>query len=196
MTMRLDRTAVHLAIDMQRLFAEPGPWFVPWMPKVLPNVVEIARRHPGRTVLTRFIPPAQPADLPGAWRDYYRHWRAMTRDSLDRRLLDVVEPLRNLAPPARVCDKAVYSAFGNPALVRWLRARSVETLIVTGGETDVCVLATVMAAIDRGFRVVLPTDALCSGSDASHDALLMLYRKRFAHQIATASTEEVLRIWE
>jgi nicotinamidase-related amidase len=53
-----------------------------------------------------------------------------------------------------------------------------------------------MAAIDRGFRVVLATDALCSGSDASHDALLMLYRGRFAHQIATVSTEEVLRTWE
>jgi nicotinamidase-related amidase len=196
MKVRLDRTAVHLAIDMQRLFAEPGPWFVPWMPKVLPNVVEIARRHPERTVLTRFIPPAEPADLPGAWRDYYRHWRAMTRECLDERLLDLVEPLRVLSPPARVCDKAVYSAFAHAGLLRWLRAQSIETLIVTGGETDVCVLATVMAAIDRGYRVVLPTDALCSASDASYDALVMLYRERFAHQIATASTEEVLRSWE
>jgi nicotinamidase-related amidase len=196
MKLHLDRSAVHLVIDMQRLFAEPGPWFVPWMPKVLPNVVEIARRHPDRTVLTRFIPPAEPGDLPGAWRDYYRHWRAMTRECLDDRLLDLVEPLRALAPPARVCDKAVYSAFGNPALSRWLRTQSVDTLIVTGGETDVCVLATVMAAVDRGFRVVLPTDALCSGNDRSHDALLMLYRERFAHQVDTASTEEVLWAWE
>jgi nicotinamidase-related amidase len=67
---------------------------------------------------------------------------------------------------------------------------------VTGGETDVCVLATVMAAVDRGFHVVLPTDALCSGNDTSHDALLTLYRQRFGQQITTSSTEEILSRWE
>jgi nicotinamidase-related amidase len=193
---RLDRGAVHVAVDMQRVFAEPGPWFVPWMPKVLPHIVELARCHPERTVFTRFIPPPEPADMPGAWRDYYRHWRAMTQANLDERLLDLVEPLRMLVPPARLCDKAVYSAFGNPGLARWLAAQGVRTLVVTGGETDVCVLATVIAAIDHGFHVVLPTDALCSGNDASHDALLTLYRQRFAHQIATVSTEEILSRWE
>jgi len=53
-----------------------------------------------------------------------------------------------------------------------------------------------MAAIDHGFHVVLPTDALCSGNDTSHDALLTLYRQRFAHQIAAVATEEVLSRWE
>jgi nicotinamidase-related amidase len=192
----LDRSAVHLAVDLQRLFAEPGPWFVPWMPKVLPRIAALARRHPERTVLTRFIPPREPADLPGAWRDYYRHWRAMTQENLDARLLGLVEPLAALVPPARLCDKAVYSAFGNPGLARWLAARGARTLIVTGGETDVCVLATVMAAVDRGFHVVLPTDALCSGNDTSHDALLTLYRQRFGQQITTSSTEEILSRWE
>jgi hypothetical protein len=39
---------------------------------------------------------------------------------------------------------------------------------------------------------VLPTDAPCTG----HDALLTLWRQRFAHQIATVATEEVLSRWE
>lgn len=64
-----------------------------------------------------------------------------------------------------------------------------------GGETDICVLATVMAAVDYGFRVVLPTDALCSTSDATHDALLKLYRERFSQQIVATTTEDVLRRW-
>jgi len=54
---RLDRSAFHIAVDMQFLFAEPTEWFVPWLPRVLPNVLEIARHHPDRTLLTRFIPP-------------------------------------------------------------------------------------------------------------------------------------------
>ena len=33
--------------------------------------------------------------------------------------------------------------------------RRSDTLIVTGSETDVCVLATVLAAIDCGIRVVV-----------------------------------------
>ncbi|SKA12334.1 Nicotinamidase-related amidase [Enhydrobacter aerosaccus] len=196
MPFHLGRDAVHVAIDIQRVFAEPSPWHVPWMARTIPNVVAIASRHPDRTIFTRFIPPREAGEMPGAWRNYYRHWQALTRNVLDERLLDLVEPLRRLVPPARVCDKAVYSAFANRALGRWLGERSIGTLIISGGETDVCVLATVMAAIDRGFRVVLPTDALCSGNDASHDALLALFRQRFEHQIRTASTEEVLCSWE
>jgi nicotinamidase-related amidase len=194
--LRLGRSAIHLAIDMQQLFAEPGPWGVPWLPKVLPNIVELARRHPERTVMTRFVPPNAPDETSGAWRDYYRHWQAMTRSQLDHRLLELVEPLRRLAPPARVCDKSVYSAFGHRGLAPWLHQRGADTLVVSGGETDVCVLATVMAAIDRGFRVVLPTDALCSGCDGTHDAMLLLFRERFRHQVVTASTEEVLEAWD
>jgi len=51
---RLDRSAFHIAVDMQLLFAEVTEWFVPWLPRVLPNVVAIARRHPDRTLLTRY----------------------------------------------------------------------------------------------------------------------------------------------
>ena len=188
--------AVHLAVDMQRLFADPdSPWCVPWLPRVLPQVGELARRHPERTVFTRFIPPRQPEEMPGAWQDYYRRWQAMTQQNIDERLLALVEPLAALVPPAHLCDKAVYSAFANPKLLPWLKAQGADTLIVSGGETDVCVLATVMAALDLGFHIVLPTDALCSVSDSTHDALLLLYRQRFSQQIATASTEQVLQAW-
>jgi nicotinamidase-related amidase len=110
-------------------------------------------------------------------------------------LLELVEPLARFVPPAHLCDKAVYSAFGNPRLASWLEAQGADTLIVSGGETDVCVLASVMSALDLGFHVVLATDALCSASDRTHDALLTLYRERFSQQIATATTEEVLQAW-
>jgi nicotinamidase-related amidase len=188
--------AIHLAIDMQRLFGEPdSPWCVPWLSRVLPQVVELARRRPERTVFTRFIPPQRPEDMPGAWCDYYKRWRAMTQQNLDERLLELAPPLQTLVPPAHLCDKAVYSAFGNTKLAPWLAAQGADTLIVSGGETDVCVLATVMSAIDLGYHVVLATDALCSASDQTHDALLLLYRERFSQQITTASTEEVLEAW-
>ncbi len=180
---------------MQCLFAEATEWFVPWLPKVLPNVVQIAESHPDRTIFTRFIPPEDPEHATGAWRDYYRRWRSMTRGCIDPHLLELVEPLRRLVPPAKVLNKAVNSAFSHPRLAPSLRRRGVETLIVTGGETDVCVLATVMAAVDLGFRVVLPGDALCSANDDTHDALMRLYHARYSQQIEATTTERVLQEW-
>ena len=117
----LDRTAIHIAVDMQCLFAEPTEWFVPWLPKVLPRVLEIAGRHPERTIFTRFMPPQDPEHASGAWRDYYQRWRSMTRDRIDPHLLELVEPLRKLVPPAKVMNKTVYSAFAHPRLAQHYR---------------------------------------------------------------------------
>jgi nicotinamidase-related amidase len=193
--LRLDRTAAHIAVDMQRLFAEPTEWFVPWLPKVLPKVLEIASRHPDRTVFTRFMPPMTPEDATGAWREYYRRWQGMTQSHIDPGLLELVEPLRALVPPAYQLDKPAYSAFSSQRLLPGLRRRGIETLIVTGDETDVCVMATVIAAVDHGFRVVLPTDALCSGHDPTHDALIKLYHERYSQQIETTMTERIVEEW-
>lgn len=180
---------------MQLLFAEPGPWQVPWLVRVSPQVAELAQRHPERTVFTRFVPPQEADDVPGAWRDYYHHWRAMTRENLDTRLLELVAPLARLAPPAWICDKATYSGFSNPQLRRWLSDHRIETLIVGGGETDICVLATVMSALDLGYRVMLASDALCSVNDATHDALMLLFSRRYSQQIQTATTAQILSAW-
>jgi nicotinamidase-related amidase len=64
-------SAVHLCVDMQRIFSSDGPWPTPWMERVLPTVTRIAERFPERTVFTRFITRATPADAIGRWRSYY-----------------------------------------------------------------------------------------------------------------------------
>jgi nicotinamidase-related amidase len=45
-----------------------------------------------------------------------------------------------------------------------------RSLVITGSETDVCVLATALDAVDRGYRVILIENAVCCSSDAGHDA--------------------------
>jgi nicotinamidase-related amidase len=190
-----DRTA-HICVDMQNIFAEETPWHTPWMARVLPVVTRIAERHPSRTIFTRFIPPCRPAQMPGSWQRYYERWRELTLVRIDPWLIDLVPPLATLAPPAEVIDKRVYSPFSEPKLSDLLRRRRVDSLLITGAETDVCVLAAVLDAVDLGYRVVLATDALCSSSDATHDALLALYRNRFSQQIETASSETILACWD
>jgi nicotinamidase-related amidase len=188
--------AVHLCVDMQRIFSPDGPWPTPWMERVLPLVTALAERFPERTVFTRFITPERPEEMLGMWRIYYEKWRETTRQHLDPRLLDLVPPLAKLAPPAIVIDKTRYSAFTEPGLLTHLRQRGADTLIVTGSETDVCVLATVLGAVDHGYRIVLVRDAVCSSSDEGHDALMEIYERRYNVQIETTDAETVLRAWQ
>ena len=101
-----------------------------------------------------------------------------------------------LAPPAEVIDKRLYSPFSEPQLGDLFRRVEFDSLVITGAETDVCVLAAVLDAVDLGYRVILATDALCSSSDATHDALLTLCRNRFSQQIETASSETILACWD
>jgi nicotinamidase-related amidase len=187
--------SMHLCIDMQCLFGAGTPWHTPWLERVLPTVALLAERVAAHTIFTRFLPPVDPSQAGGAWRCYYERWEGMTRHVLDPALLELVPPLRRLVPPATVLDKHVYSAFANRRLVPLLAERRCSTLVITGGETDVCVLATVMGAIDRGYRVVLAIDGLCSSQDSTHDALMLLYRSRFAQQIECAPMEEIMDAW-
>jgi nicotinamidase-related amidase len=180
---------------MQRVFSSEGPWATPWMEKVLPVTAQLAGRYPERTVFTRFIPPERPDQMPGMWQRYYTRWRAATRECLDLSLLELMPPLAALCPPASVIDKARYSAFAEPSLLAHLRERGADALIVSGSETDVCVLATVLGAVDLGYPVLVVRDAVCSSSDEGHDMLMRLYQVRFTEQIATADAAEVLQQW-
>ena len=191
----LTARSVHLCLDMQRLFSAAGPWPMPWMDRVLPAVAELAGRYPDRTVFTRFIPPEKPEQMPGVWQSYYVRWRVATRECLDPALLELMPPLAALCPPATIIDKTRYSAFAEPGLLAHLRERQADALIITGSETDVCVLATVLGAVDLGYRVIVVRDALCSSSDEGHDMLMRLYHTRFTEQIETADAETVLSQW-
>lgn len=191
----LTERSVHLCIDMQRVFSAEGPWATPWMTKVLPVAARLAGRYPERTVFTRFIPPERPDQMPGMWQRYYTRWRTATRECLDLSLLELMPPLAALCPPAAVIDKMCYSAFAEPTLLTHLRERKADALIVSGSETDVCVLATVLGAVDLGYPVVVVRDAVCSSSDEGHDMLMRLYQVRFTEQVATADAAVVLQRW-
>lgn len=191
----LNDNCVHLCVDMQRLFGPDGPWPVPWTEKVLPAIEELVSRHPARTIFTRFIPADRPGEAPGMWANYYRRWAEVTLSNIDRRLIDLMPRLVRFVPPATILDKRVYSPWTAGRLDAQLSGSGVSALVISGGETDVCVLATVLGAIDRGFRVVLVTDAICSSADQTHDALMEVYHSRFSEQVEVATTVEVLDGW-
>ena len=187
--------AVHLCIDMQNIFAKGGVWETPWMERVLPAISDICARYADRTVFTRFITPQQPQDRHGQWQAYFTKWQRATRSHLAPGALDIVPELARYAPPALVVDKPAYSAFFGSRLGHLLVERHVGTVVVSGAETDVRVLATVLGAVDLGLRVIIVQDALCSSSDAGHDALMTMYRTRFNAQIDLVSAGELFEMW-
>lgn len=185
----------HLCLDMQKLFAPDGPWATPWMTRVLPVTVKLAEAFRDRTVFTRFIPPVTADAEIGVWRRFYRRWEAVTREQLPPGMLDLVDEFAPFAPPAPVVDKTRLSAFSAPGLAAALNARATDTLVISGAETDMCVLASVLGAVDRGYRVIIVTDAVCSSSDSGHDALMTLYRERFTEQIEAVESAILLDAW-
>ena len=187
--------AVHLCIDMQNIFAKGGVWETPWMERVLPAVVTLTALNPERTIFTRFITPETSDKRPGRWQRYFQRWKQATRAELPPRQLDLVPELERFAPPALVVDKPGYSAFTSPKLYPFLIQRQVGTVVLSGTETDVCVLATALGAVDLGFRVVIAEDALCSSLDAGHDALMTLYRNRFSEQIDLVKLDHLKELW-
>jgi nicotinamidase-related amidase len=189
-----DRT-VHLCIDMQNLFTPGAPWATPWLERTVPVITALVEHAPKRTVFTRFIPPLNKDAARGVWKAYYKKWECVTREKLAPHMIELIPALARHAPPAAVIDRQTYCAFGNGRLSAYLNEHQVDTLLISGGETDVCVLATVLAAVDRGYRVILAEDALCSSSDQNHDALMDLYKQRFDIQIEVASTCDLLACW-
>jgi nicotinamidase-related amidase len=187
--------SIHVCVDMQAMFGEGTDWTLPWMKRVLPNIVAICERHAADTIFTRFIPARRPGDGEGTWRRYYQRWASMTLEHLGPDMVDLAPELKRFAPPAQTVDKPVYSPWLGSDLNARLRARNAGTLVVTGGETDVCVLSTVLGAVDFGYRTIIVQDALCSSSDEQHDALLDLYSNRYGQHIETATTEEILGRW-
>lgn len=182
----------HICVDMQRMFAEDTPWKVGWMERVSPQVLEVVGRHAERTIFSRFLPPVRSADAEGLWRAYYEKWWMMTGEHLPAEMYGLLPELAAFTPPAIVFDKRTYSPWVDGRLNNYLKRHDVETLVITGGETDVCVLATALGAIDLGYRAIILTDAVCSGADETHDASLKLLQSRFTAQMDAMSTEAFL----
>src|SRR5690242_14501630 len=175
----LGRRAVHAAIDMQRLFAEETEWASPVVHDIAPRIARIVAHAPHLTLFTRFLTPMRAEDAKGQWQNYYRHWNSVLASNVDADLLDLIPALRRFVPPARVIDKFVHSAFEVPQFQIALDELAADTIIFTGVETDVCVLATALTAIDRGYRTILVSDAIASSSPPGHRASLDSIYPRF-----------------
>ena len=192
----LDGGALHICIDMQRLFLEPGPWYCPQGLNILPAVGDLLDRSRERSFFTRFITAATPDEAPGCWRRYYHHWHGVTQEEAGSEVLDLHPQLAAGTAEERIFDKPGHDAFKGQRFRERVEAERPSALVLSGIETDVCVLAAALSAVDLGYRTIVATDAVTSSVPEAHDACLRHIFPRFDQQIELACVADILAAWD
>ena len=91
-----------------------------------------------------------------------------------------------------VIDKYKYSGFVSTYLDPYLRTNGIETLVITGLATNVCVESTARDAFMRDYHVVLPED-LTEGSSPEAKASSLANIAMFFGEVLRS--EDLLRAW-
>jgi nicotinamidase-related amidase len=186
--------SLHVVIDMQLVFASNPQWGFAGIYDIVPAISKLAGAKPMATLWTRFISAHSAEEAEGSWAALYRKWPGATLSAgAEMGILPGLLPL--VAGRDAVFDKPTYSAFHNPAFVRSLKERRADTLVLSGVETDVCVLATLMDAVDRGYFVVMAEDAMTSSDADGHRHILDVIPRRLASQVYRAGVDAILEQW-
>lgn len=90
-------------------------------------------------------------------------------------------------PGELVVRKTVPSAFFGTSLAAWLAQRGVQTLVVAGAVTSGCVRASVVDAMQYGFRPVVLSDCVGDRALGPHDANLFDMEQKYAAVMTSAA---------
>jgi nicotinamidase-related amidase len=178
----LTRAAL-VVVDMQNDFVRAGaPMEVPDARATIPVIHSLAtlfraRRAPviftrfvagpERTLLWNWSPQCAPPTC-ACWRDKRRSYADITEERLAFDVIDELAP----GPGDHVVDKYGYSAFHDTVLPQILKAEAIETLVVTGTVTQICVEDTVHGAFHSGYPTIVVADAVSSYDRELHAAAL------------------------
>ena len=202
-----DQTAL-LVIDVRRYFVHPeypfGKWVAGMVPGgidayyqrvrdlVIPNIqrlLEGARRR-GLFIVFTEAGSIRPdgADLPGWMRRHIAMSGAAVYPPFSDpscRVDDSVAP----RPGELILQKTTSGPLNSTKLDQTLRVLGIDTVIVTGVVTDVCVAQTAREFGDRDFNSIVVEDACASTGDARHKAALETIALTFGF---VESTEQIL----
>jgi maleamate amidohydrolase len=105
-----------------------------------------------------------------------------------------VEIDRRIAPREGepVLNKLFASAFFGTALSSFLVANGCDSLIVTGASTSGCVRATVVDALQHGYRPVVPREAVGDRNRGAHEANLFDIDAKYGDVVAVDDVLEHL----
>jgi nicotinamidase-related amidase len=83
-----------------------------------------------------------------------------------------IDPRIAPRPDEPVLTKLWASAFFGTPLASFLTANGCDSVVVTGASTSGCIRATAVDALQHGYRVIVPRDAVGDRNPAAHEANL------------------------
>jgi len=89
-------------------------------------------------------------------------------------------------------EKIRFDSFIETALDAQLRARGIDTLIITGVSTDCCVDSTARSAFQRDYDVFVVADACAASSPHLHYGALAALERNVALLVKAAAVVEAL----
>lgn len=170
------RRAALVVVDLVPFFVSDNPYARAILPNV--NRLAAALRSTGGTV-TWVVPaaePPSPARVEFLGPEVAETYRVYGGNGAVR---DRLWPDLDHHDGDLTLEKSAASAFfpGRSPLPELLAERGVDTLVIAGAVTNVCVESTARDAATLGYRVVVAADATAAGTDAVHNASLhTIYR--------------------
>lgn len=195
----LRRPAV-VVIDMHRGSIDPpGTVFVPDGAAIVPALRGLladarAAGVPVVYIVHQIRPDGSDARSPfwteaASVGDLYPNVREQMVGSRWTELADGLEP----EPGDHVLPKKRYGAFSGNDLAFLLRNLGVETLVLTGVETEICILATAYHAFNEDYRVVVASDGTAGLERDLADAALRIVEREVGWVATCAEIGAALR---
>lgn len=103
------------------------------------------------------------------------------------KLGDIMREIADELGDARIIEKETFSCFGSREFTDILGETRRKTLVITGIETHICILQTAVDGLNRGYRVVIPHDAVSSQVKSDHECALEYLRNKGADIIPAES---------
>lgn len=95
-----------------------------------------------------------------------------------------IDPRIAPRPGEAVLTKLFASAFFGTPLASLLASAGCDTVIVTGASTSGCVRATAVDALQHGYRVIVPREAVGDRNPAAHEANLYDIDAKYADVVS------------
>ncbi len=93
-----------------------------------------------------------------------------------------------------VLTKLWASAFHGTPLGSFLTANGCDSLVVTGASTSGCIRATAVDALQHGYRVIVPRDAVGDRNPSAHEANLYDIDTKYGDVVTTADVLAALEV--
>ena len=194
------RRTAHVVVDLQNGFMAPGAVAeIPTAREIVPNVnrISTALRDAGGLVV--YIQNTFDAEAVATWRNYFDYFctpdrrAAMIEAFTPGHVQHEVWPGLDVLPGDLKVRKRRFGAFvgGASDLDGILRARGIDTLIITGTATNVCCESTARDAMMLDYKVFFVADGNATHTDAEHNATLTAMANIFAD---VSTTDEVLTL--